>query len=625
MTSLSKTHRSSWPSWIRHPLVILTVGIPSISLAQFARAAAPVDIYHSTFNTGMSGFTVQWTGSGKLDTVLDPSVKGPSAAPALRTDVEQVSTGTVGVGIDVNKIRRWQIELWGAMKAETGSVSVALQCWGANGKQVDWIQVGGLPAGDLLKPIRTVIDLPASVTHLNLLVLHEKFRGQSWFADVSIKEFVLSAEMEKPMTPTGPTRWAATDFLHGEDPTLRDTGAKLLVAAGVTHTRAGVNWASIEPEKGHYDFSGLERQLAEIERVGAKADVVFIHGTPEWASGKTWQKDLPPDKVAQPWLANRAFFPPRDWNDWDRFVTALAAHFKGRVPAWEIVNEPDLWSEGFCGSYDDYKQYLQIAYRAAKKADPKCKVLLAAFVFGEWLPRLLADGMQKSFDGVCVHPYHSQPAGCVTSARKVLLTLAISGAAKPIYITEVGYQSGGWKEGPGVKPNEEEKAQAGSEALKGLAATSNFVCWYTACEKGSMYGLLRDDGDRLRPVLMYTEYGRLTGRLLDHGSPVDVRVTLPTSPAAKGQPSVVTLTARNSSSTTQKIRFWPVGFVTNLGMDIEKVHACEWQGTLKPGESHIATITVSPTNKAKGAYPVGIAVITEGGNALAIDDLKVSE
>jgi hypothetical protein len=60
-------------------------------------------------------------------------------------------------------------------------------------------------------------------------------------------------------------------------------------------------------------------------------------------------------------------------------------------------------------------------------------------------------------------------------------------------------------------------------------------------------------------------------------------------------------------------------------MDIEKVHACEWQGTLKPGESHIATITVSPTNKAKGAYPVGIAVITEGGNALAIDDLKVSE
>ncbi|NUP99790.1 MAG: hypothetical protein HUU35_08040, partial [Armatimonadetes bacterium] len=505
-------------------------------------AAEPL-IYGSDFAAGPSGFSVQWTGSGQLQGRLDPTRRDPGGAPSWRTEAPVLSKGTVGVGLQVPAQRTWRVEFLAAATIDQGSLSANLQCFDAAGKQVDWITLTGIRNSEAFERQTAIVTVPAACHRLNLLFLHE-MKGTSWIAAVRITPFEVTPAMEAQLRASGPTRWGATGYLRASDPTLRDTGAKLLVTAGVTHTRLGLDWRRAEATYGRFDLSSLQESLASLERYGARADVVFLHGTPTWASGKS-PEDLSAERRAQPWLAQRAFFPPRDWADWERFVRVVVTAFKGRVPAWEIMNEPDLWSEGFCGEYEDYVQYLTRASRVIREVDPRAKVCLAAFVFDVWLKQIMADGLASHYDAVCIHPYHSEPAGTLSRARKAQLQMLAADALKPLLITEIGYQSGGWKEGPGVKADEAAKAAAGREALAALATVSDLVTWYTAIEKGNMYGLLRDGTDRYDPMPIYFDYGRLSGALRED-APVVASVEAPAR-LAPGQAGQVVLRATNRS------------------------------------------------------------------------------
>jgi len=579
-------------------------------LAATQMMGAPV--YQSEFAVGPGAFGLRWTGSGRLDGALDRERTAPSGAPTWRTTAATEATGTVGLPLRVGAERTWRIELWAAATIESGSVSVALKGLDAQGRQLDWIGLAEIPAGGAGRKVVGVAQLPSQTAQVELLVLHQKFRGRTWLGDLRITAFDATKEFER-WRPTAPVRWATTGFLHRSDPQLRDTGAKLFVAAGITHTRAGIDWRQAEPERGRFDFSGLERQLADLERYGARADLVFINGTPQWAHQKTIADMLPERRAkGQPWVG-RAYWAPRDWADWERFVRALLTHFKGRVPVWEILNEPDIFEEGFNGTYEDYVEYLRRAGRIAHEVDPACRVYCAAFVRDQWLGRLLADGLADSFDGICIHPYHSQPAGVLSRTRKTQLELVCAGVFKPLAITEMGYQSGGWKQGPAVKTNEQDKAAAGAAALRALADTSDFITWYTGIERGNLYGLLRDDGDRLTPQPIYWEYAGITGALTDRG-PVKAEVTEP-------QPRTLRMVARNTSDQPQAIRFWPVGLVGALGFGEA---TGDWQGSLAPGEAHELTVSLRPTEKAKGSYPVGLAVVASGGNQVVLTNVAVA-
>lgn len=597
----------------------LCITLPALALCASAFAADLTAVYQSDFSVGTSGFSVQWTGSGKLSLATDAAHPGPSGAPSLRTDCTERSTGSTGVGIRVGAARVWRIRMMAGSALTAGKASVNLQCWDAQNKQVAWIGVGGIPAGRELRPLVSVVAIPPDCDHLNLLVLHESAVGSTWVADVRIDPW----DVQIPR-PAGPTQWGATGIFKGEDDRALDTALKLLACAGVVNTRAGVNWRVQEPERGKLDFSGLDKQLAQAAAYGIKVPIVFIHGTPSWASGKRAPQDMLPERLAKgAWYADRAFWAPQDWGDWERYLEALFTHFRGRVPVWEILNEPDLWTEGFNGTYEEYCQYLKIAHEVAARIDPSCRVFTAAFVFGEWFPRLLADGMDRYFDGVCIHPYGAKPGDCLARAQKTALTLLANGLQhKEIAVTEVGFQSGGWKEGPGVVKDEATKAQYGREALAALANVCPLVTWYTAIEAGNMYGLLRLDKDRYVPMPIYYEYGDLTGRLSKAGGPVEVTVTVPTGDVRPGQTVEVLLTACNKSDHVLQTTLWPVGFVTALGPAGE-VRAYDCVQQLAPRGTREIRIPITPGATAKGPYLVGLAALTPEGNSLALAPVQM--
>jgi|GEM_PF-3468421 hypothetical protein len=433
-------------------------------------------------------------------------------------------------------------------------------------------------------------------------------------------------------SPSEKIRWGITtpDSAYGLprfEPRLRDTALKLLACAGVDSVRMGVNWTRVEPERGRMDFSDLIGRVDELAGYGISTPIAFLHGTPSWASGKTGERDLPEErKQKDPTKISWAFWPPKDWADWENFVENAVKTFSGRIEAWEILNEPDLWSEGFNGTYEDYKVYLQKGYEAAKRANPNCRVFVAGMVFDDkWLPKLLEDGWARYFDGVITHPYAKTGQGVAERNLRTAELLKSHGVERDIWVTEVGFQSGGWKAGPGVVDSEEAKAREGGIALRELAKQKcGLITWYSANERGDLYGLNRVEPNMaLRPMPMYYEYGEVTGRLPRGGGPVRVEVETPTAPVARGERAEIVLRATNPTDKPLQVRLWPVGFIEALQPENEGPRAQDWEGELAPGESRTITVAIRPDAKAEGAYPLGLAVICGAGNSLEIKDFVV--
>lgn len=251
-----------------------------------------------------------------------------------------------------------------------------------------------------------------------------------------------------------------------------------LAAAGIRWTRVpAFSWATCESVAGQRDNSTAEASLAAAEKEGM-AVIGLMNGLPGWASTDGSRTAAPKDPQA-----------------WQHHVRQTVDAFHQRVHVWEIWNEPDI-GQFWKGSAEDYVQLLRQAYQAAKEADPTCLIMSAGLDgSGEaFFARMLELGAGNAFDLVGVHPYASGVQTVTYRTRLMQRIMAFYGLNKPLWITEIGWQSGGWKGGPGVVASEEAKAICLKEAYPRLRELADVVCWYTGVEAGSMYGLMQPSG-----------------------------------------------------------------------------------------------------------------------------------
>ena len=96
-----------------------------------------------------------------------------------------------------------------------------------------------------------------------------------------------------------------------------------------------MTWFEIEPEKGKFDWAGLDRLVDKCVKAGIKP-VICFYGTPRWAS------NTPDDTryVVHVWAYNA--YAAKDVNDWTNFVGQLVKRYGDRVDTWEVWNEPHL-------------------------------------------------------------------------------------------------------------------------------------------------------------------------------------------------------------------------------------------------------------------------------------------
>jgi hypothetical protein len=178
---------------------------------------------------------------------------------------------------------------------------------------------------------------------------------------------------------------------------------------GFNWVKQQVEWYRIEPGKGQYNWGALDAIVNTANAHGV--NVLFsVVKAPAWARpGNTnWSVEGPP--------AN-----PQDFGD---FMAAMAGRYRGRVRAYEIWNEQNLWYE-WGGEPIDAKRYVQLlaaAYRGVKGADPGALVISGAPTptgvtsniavdDALYLEQMYQAGLRAYSDGIGVHPsgYNNPP------------------------------------------------------------------------------------------------------------------------------------------------------------------------------------------------------------------------
>lgn len=264
-----------------------------------------------------------------------------------------------------------------------------------------------------------------------------------WFSVVGVLVLVLAVlTTSLPSTPAlaQSGNSALDDFAVGIIvDTTNPRSMSMAREGGFTHVKMIVNWARMEPRRGRYTF--LETSENDLDNVmkAARAEdlklVIRVDGAPDWAGGK-------PSKV--------------DTGAVEAFYAAMAAHGKGTIVAYEVLNEPNLPFEwGGDPSPSGYTQFVKAAYRGMKKGDPNALLIggglsPAAQVDDlEFLRGMYAAGAKGSMDVMAVHNYggnfepETDPGSCSICFRRAELYRQIMVDAgdgnTPLWATEFGW------------------------------------------------------------------------------------------------------------------------------------------------------------------------------------------
>ncbi len=147
--------------------------------------------------------------------------------------------------------------------------------------------------------------------------------------------------------------------------------------AGFTWVKQRMDWDALAPdEQGLMKDDVLKKYEAVVNAVAASGLklIIRIGSPPKWAA--RLKNTIVPYTHEAP--ANP---PPDDLSGGGplaNFLYGLALHFRGKVAAWQIWNEPNLYREwGKAPNPAEYAQLLETATKVIKAADPNMLVISA--------------------------------------------------------------------------------------------------------------------------------------------------------------------------------------------------------------------------------------------------------
>lgn len=213
-----------------------------------------------------------------------------------------------------------------------------------------------------------------------------------------------------PFIPTGISQSAssvgfADSDVFGMNPADINHTFDLMAETGAHSVRIIIPWAGVEPSQGNFDWGQVDTVVgaANAHRMSVVGALV---ATPAWAVAPG----------AQPISG-----PPASAEAYGDFAGAVASHFRGRVDAYEIWNEPNAvmsWTSGPQGPQPDvYAGMLKAAYPKIKAADRGAVVIggvvgavVSFFALTmdpvTFVQKMYAAGAAGSFDALSFHPYH---------------------------------------------------------------------------------------------------------------------------------------------------------------------------------------------------------------------------
>src|SRR3989440_4010102 len=278
-----------------------------------------------------------------------------------------------------------------------------------------------------------------------------------------------------------------------------------LAAVSLAWVRIDVSWAELKPRR----LQPVDRRYSNrfggcltLARERGFKVLATLGWSPRWANG------------------NRgAGAPPLHLRDYARIAQWASAHWRGRVDAWEVWNEPNLWGS-WAGSPRRYAGLLRAAYPAFKRGDPSTTVVFGGVSGNDdrFIAKAYAAGARGWFDVLATHPYQGVGDAppeypddgerwWITHVGVVRRVMNANGdARKPIWFTESGWSAFTTEPGaPGWRRGVTEAQQADYAARVVRLVPDRYpyvtnVFWYTdktwESERDPRlrgFGLLRED------------------------------------------------------------------------------------------------------------------------------------
>lgn len=203
---------------------------------------------------------------------------------------------------------------------------------------------------------------------------------------------------------------------------------------------AGICWPLIQPEnRDNFDFLLLDKYV-ELAKQNSIEVILNLGLTPKWAAKR------PHDKSG--YGENLTASPPRNIEDWKRYVKEIALRYKGKIKYWEIWNEPDL-PLFFTGSIKEMVLLTKEAYKSLKEIDPDNKIISPSVTGYQfllpWLNMYLKLGGKNYIDIIGTHIYlwfkNDIPEKITNRIEKIKKYKKQNNIEKmPIWNTECGFR-----------------------------------------------------------------------------------------------------------------------------------------------------------------------------------------
>ncbi len=214
--------------------------------------------------------------------------------------------------------------------------------------------------------------------------------------------------------------------------------ADVLRLCGIGWVRERLNWGEVERNPREFNWGRYDHTATILHDRGIHVYQVF-HSVPNWTRSDQ-------DHAAA----------PDDLREIHRFAQALATQFRGRVQAWEVWNEPDIFF--FSHPSSECAALQKAAFLGFRDVDPEVTVLSPSMAHGAgpFSEGLLDNGIASYFDIWNYHIY-ADPSTYADRRRGFVQQLARHGLRVPDWITEAGDP----QEGPdGVLTSDARRHQA---------------------------------------------------------------------------------------------------------------------------------------------------------------------
>jgi hypothetical protein len=208
---------------------------------------------------------------------------------------------------------------------------------------------------------------------------------------------------------------------------------ELLKRSGINMLRISFGWDGIEEAKDQYNWLFWDDYVRMATEEYGITLIPYVCYTPMWNSTG--------DSITY-WRS-----PPKDYDQFGKFVETLVNRYKPWIKSWEIWNEPDIeWF--WLGTVTDFARLLKIGSDAVRRADPDAIVVFGGLAHEtNFLWKLFRDhGISPYVDVVNIHNYNETWSGnpneeVIGYVNTVADIVQRYGNGQSIWMAEIGYST----------------------------------------------------------------------------------------------------------------------------------------------------------------------------------------